>query len=226
MNQNISAPDDLPDPQETGSPGGDRTDPKNPDTESKSQRKRNAHLITQLAGQLVEMKPKALAALPLEPNVLEAVTHCAEIKAHGARKRQLHFVSKLLRESGNAQELQTLMLRPDLPKRTAKTTNPHVEFRNQLLDNFSSHVEALRENYPSADLQQVRQLVRNAHNESKKALNKPDQAIVHENKAKENTTSDNKNREASATTVSPQSTKSAKSLLKLLSASHNQQLPD
>ena len=104
MNQKISNPDNLPEPDENDN------DPDRQDIESKSQRKRNAHLITQLAGQLVEMKPKALAALPIEPGVREAINHCAEIKAHGARKRQLHFVSKLLRESGNAQELQALCL--------------------------------------------------------------------------------------------------------------------
>lgn len=195
MNQKISNPDNLPEPDENDN------DPDRQDIESKSQRKRNAHLITQLAGQLVEMKPKALAALPIEPGVREAINHCAEIKAHGARKRQLHFVSKLLRESGNAQELQALLQRPDLPKKSQPESNPHQDFCRQLLDNFAEHVETLREQYPSADLQQVRQLIRNAHNESNKALKT----------ASENTDSQQ--------VASPQKTKSAKALLKLLSVS-------
>jgi len=201
MNQKIPDPDNLPDSH--------GSDPENQEAESKSQRKRNAHLITQLAGQLVEMKPKALADLPIEPGVLEAIRHCAEIKAHGARKRQLHFVSKLLRESGNAAELQSLLQRPDLAKIKGHDSNPHLEFRNQLIDNFADHVEALRENYPGADLQQVRQLIRNAHSESRKANEKADQS------------KEDADAVEPTQTLLPQNTKSAKSLLKLLSASKN-----
>ena len=202
MNQNIPDTDNMSDSQDDG--------PENQDAESKSQRKRNAHQITQLAGQLVEMKPKALAALPIEPGVLEAIRHCAEIKAHGARKRQLHFVSKLLRESGNAQELQSLLQRPDLANKKGQDSNPHLEFRDQLIDNFADHVNTLRESYPGADLQQVRQLVRNAQNESRKALEKTDQS----------TSTGNPDGEETRAPLLPQNTRSAKSLLKLLSASY------
>jgi len=161
--------------------------------ESKSQRKRNARQITSLAAELVAMKPKVLATLPIEPSVLDAITHCAEIKAHGARKRQLHFVSKLLRESANIDDIQKLVSRPDL-KKTASSVNPHQAFRDGLLDNLSDNVDQLRNSYPDADLQLVRQLVRNAHNEHKKA----NRDVPPENE------------------VDISSTKSAKSLLKLL----------
>jgi len=99
-----SDPDDLPDDM------GDEPDHQE-DVESKSQRKRNAHQITELASQLIEMKPRALAALPIEQSTRDAITHCAEIRAHGARKRQLHFVSKLLREGENVQELQAILMK-------------------------------------------------------------------------------------------------------------------
>ncbi len=195
----------------SGDSDGSRDDPDKQDTESKSQRKRNAHLITQLASQLVEMKPKARAALPLESGVREAIEHCAEIKAHGARKRQLHFVSKLLRESGSAEELQVLLQRPDLSKKNTPRSNPHTEICNQLISNFADHVETLREHYPVADLQQVRQLVRNAHNESRKALEKKNQ------KEKTDLKTGSENGESP---LLPQNTRSARSLLKLLTDSH------
>ncbi len=135
-----------------------------PEIESKSQRKRNAHQITALAAQLVAMKPKARAALPIEQSVLDAITHCADIKAHGARKRQLHFVSKLLREADNIEQLQFQIEHPELTK-TKKKANQHQAFRDDLLNNFAGQIDDLRDNYPSIDLQQVRQLVRNAHKE-------------------------------------------------------------
>ena len=164
--------------------------------ESKSQRKRDARQITALAAELVAMKPKVLAALPLEQSVRDAISHCAEIKAHGARKRQLHFVSKLLRESDNIDDIQKLVRRPDLQKSTS-STNPHQSFRDALLENISDNVDQLRSSYPDADLQLVRQLARNAHNEHKKA----------------NTES------MPEKEVDISSTKSAKALLKLLANS-------
>jgi len=165
-------------------------------TDSKSQRKRDARQITALAAELVAMKPKVLGTLPLEQSVRDAIFHCAEIKAHGARKRQLHFVSKLLRQSDNIDEIQKLVSRPDLHK-SASSTNPNQAFRDALLSNISDNVDELRNSYPGADLQLVRQLVRNAHNEHKKA-----------------------NLEAELENeVDISSTKSAKALLKLLANS-------
>lgn len=169
------------------------------EAESKSQRKRNAHQITDLAARLVDMKPKILRGLPIEPEILEAIRHCAEIRSHGARKRQLHFVSKLLRESDNLQELQETLLQPKTSQKI-QTVNPHLEFRNKLLEDLSGMVEALREHYPDIELQQVRQLVRNAHAECKKAQSKTQQ-------------------NSDETKLTPDNTKAAKSLLNLLSAS-------
>jgi len=189
----ISDPDDLPDDENVQE-----------DVESKSQRKRNAHQITELASQLVEMKPRALASLPIEQSTRDAINHCAEIRAHGARKRQLHFVSKLLREGENIQELQAILERPDLSPKTKSGTNPHLEFRDKLIHSFSDHVDDLREQYPKAELQQVRQLVRNAHSESKKAERKE---------------ASSKTDEDPGSVLKPQNTKAAKSLLKLLSNS-------
>lgn len=168
--------------------------------ESKSQRKRAARQITDLAAELVEMKPKVLAGLPLEQTVREAINECAEIKAHGARKRQLHFVSKLLRETDNIEEITQWVRHPD---RQRSSVNPHLSFRDKLLVDVGDHVDELRERYPEIDLQQVRQLVRNAHQEARKANNKKSAL------AADGTQIENK--------AQIDSTKSAKALLKLLS---------
>ncbi len=167
-------------------------DEDSPEIESKSQRKRNAHQITAFAGTLVGMRPKMLASLPIDPPVLDAIKHCAEIKAHGARKRQLHYVSKLLREMDNIEEVKRLVENPELKAVKAKKENPHTIFRDQLLHDFAEHIDDLRENYPTVDLQQVRQLVRNA---KKEATSKASESEV---------------------TIKITKTKAAKSLLRLL----------
>ncbi len=192
----ISSPDNLPD---------QRADTEDTGPESKSQRKRNAHQITELAGKLVAMKPKVLASLPLGQDIRDAITHCAEIKAHGARKRQLHFVSKLLRETDNLQELQSQILSPELTrKKKAAAPDPHLTFRDQLVDDFAGTVAALRENYPNVDLQRVRQLVRNAQAECRKA--------------RDALSPSEENADTPGANVSAKDTKAARSLLKLLTS--------
>ena len=214
----ISEPDNFPNDDKRQ----DATTSETSEPESKSQRKRDAHQITELARQLVAMKPKALAALPLDPDIRDAITHCAEIRSHGARKRQLHFVSKLLRSSDNLDELKVKLAKPAMRKagkaeaemaqpgladakarpeqKNQPPINPHLAFRNQLLADFAGMVDALRKNYPDIELQRVRQLVRNAHNECKQVKTAA-------------TVTDG------AGDITPDNTKAAKSLLKLLKAS-------
>jgi len=168
--------------------------------ESKSERKRQALQVTKLAGQLIALQPKKLAALPLADKTREAIIHCTEIRAHGARKRQLHYVSKLLRDADNLEDIQHLVDQPELIKtRVSKADklDPYRMFRDRLLEDFGSCVDTLREDYPTLDLQTVRQLVRRAINEFAAAESAAgDQAI------------------------SLNATKSAKKLLKLLAAAN------
>ena len=140
--------------------------------ESKSQRKRNARQVTILAGKLVSMTPKKLSSLPLQAPIVEAIKHCAEIRSHGARKRQLHYVSKLLRESGDLDQLQMLIDHPEKSQKKVPVPNPHIDLRDRLLLNLADHVDELRTNYPSVSVQQVRQMVRKAHNQTSTTRNK------------------------------------------------------
>ena len=76
------------------------------------------------------------------------------------------------------------------------------------MENFADMVEPLRETYPTVELQQVRQLVRNAHSEFGKIESKKEPST-------EQTNSETDNQQ---TVPSPTigSTRAAKSLLKLL----------
>ncbi len=181
--------------------------PEATELESKSQRKRDAHQITELAGQLVAMKPKALANLPLSVEISDAIKHCAEIRAHGARKRQLHFVSKLLRKSDNLAELQQHLANTGSVNTGQPGSSTHAEFRDKLLEDCSGMVQALRENYPNVELQQVRQLVRNAQAELKKAKDSTKDSA---------TDSATNSAGGEGREMALNSTRAAKSLLKLL----------
>lgn len=69
-----------------------------PDITSKSQRKRDAAAVQTLAETLVGLASTALAKIPLSENVVSAIQFAHTLKAHGAKRRQMQYIAKLLRE--------------------------------------------------------------------------------------------------------------------------------
>lgn len=66
---------------------------------SKSQRKRDADSVRALGERLSELGASELATIPLPDDVLAAIHELSRIKANGARKRQLGFLAKRLRNA-------------------------------------------------------------------------------------------------------------------------------
>ena len=69
-----------------------------PLTPSKSQRKRDAHAVQALGGQLVALSAAQLGRLELPEALHEAVVAVQRMRAHGARTRQLQYIGKLMRQ--------------------------------------------------------------------------------------------------------------------------------
>jgi ribosome-associated protein len=65
---------------------------------SKSQRKRDAHALQALGARLVALPPACLEKLDLPEALREAVYAAQGMRQHGARKRQVQYIGKLLRQ--------------------------------------------------------------------------------------------------------------------------------
>ncbi len=69
---------------------------------SKTQRKAAMHALQDLGVRLVELEPRRLAVLASElelpDRLIEAVAQARGITAWGARKRQLQYIGRLMRE--------------------------------------------------------------------------------------------------------------------------------
>ncbi len=65
---------------------------------SKSQRKRNAHALQALGGQLVALSAAQLARLDLPEALHEAVVAAQRRRSHGARTRQMQSIGKVMRQ--------------------------------------------------------------------------------------------------------------------------------
>jgi len=77
----------------------DPPDDEDDDIPSRTARKRNAQEIKDFGRQLTQLNPAQLAALNLSPELHEAITDYQRFPSHGAKRRQLLLIGKLLRDS-------------------------------------------------------------------------------------------------------------------------------
>lgn len=139
---------------------------------SKSQRKRDAHDVFLLARELVEMKQntlkKILSSVELSEDISFEIDKARKMKSHGARKREIMFLSKQLRQL----ELDSLRMAIEQPKEFARleTLRQHrlETWRDALMTNGDPLVNQLCALNSSFDRQQLRQLIRNARREAER----------------------------------------------------------
>jgi len=137
---------------------------------SKSQVKREFLALQDLAHELSQLNETRLRKLQLPDKVLRGIADYQSIKAYGAKKRQLKYLGKLLRDV----ELDDAQLQLDVleEQRRSETTALHKleQWRERLIDDDNT-LNALIEEYPNIDRQHIRQLLRGVQQE--RANNKP-----------------------------------------------------
>jgi ribosome-associated protein len=135
---------------------------------SKTQRKRAMHALQDLGAELVALDPKRFEALAAEAalpdRLVEAIREARAITAWGARKRQLQYVGKLMRE----QDPEPIRRRLDLWAQghvsNAAREHAMLRWRERLLADPDA-VDALASAYPRLDRARVRALVDRAKDE-------------------------------------------------------------
>ena len=130
--------------------------------QSKSQVKRDMHALTDLGARLVELTIDQLDKIPLEDKLRDAILECKDTTKHGARKRQLKYIGKLMR-SADGEAIRSSLEAMEAPQREAIAEFHAVErWRDRLIAEGDAALAELLGKYPAADRQQLRQLVRNA----------------------------------------------------------------
>lgn len=129
---------------------------------SKSARKREGLALQQLAETLLALPAKQLAEVPLSDQLRKALADSRTVTQHEARRRQLQYLGKLMRDVDSAAILNAL----------AEFEHRNSNFRHhlkqtdklcaQLCVDGDPAIEALLADHPGLDRQQLRQLVRNA----------------------------------------------------------------
>lgn len=137
---------------------------------SKTKQKEAMHELRDLGAELVELSVGQLKRINLPESLFDAVRACQKITAHGARRRQIQYLGKLMRGVDDEPIRAGLaMLRGESSAETARLHRLE-RFRVRLLEDESvlAEIAAL---WPSVDLQHLRTLRRNALKE--KENNKP-----------------------------------------------------
>lgn len=136
---------------------------------SKSQQKRDMHSLQALGEALVKFPAGKLAELDLPDNLLEAIAQARRIKAHGALRRQMQYIGKLMRAI-DPEPIREFIDRQANPHRHQTAQLHRAEkWRDRLLAGGDEVIDELLEEAPAADRQQLRQMVRNAHREQQEA---------------------------------------------------------
>ncbi|MGA7296682.1 MAG: ribosome biogenesis factor YjgA [Rhodanobacteraceae bacterium] len=151
-------------------------DPSGDERPSRSEQKRAAQSVLDLASRLVAMTPAQLDKAGLPDEIRAEVDNVRSIKSHVARKRQLGFLAKLMRRSDDEDlDSARAQLGENREQHLRDTAEQHrVEaLRQRLIDDDDALTELL-EQHDDLDRQHLRSLIRQARRE--RDTNKPPHA--------------------------------------------------
>lgn len=144
------------------------------DGPSKSSLKREMHALQDLGEQLVALSSDRLAKVPMPEELFAAVKDAQRITKHGARRRQLQYIGKLMRHIDPAPIQAQLDAFNGVSKAEVARQHRLERLRNELLDD-DKVLGRIAETWPGADLQHLRTLRRNALKEREQS--KPPRAF-------------------------------------------------
>ena len=133
---------------------------------SKTKRKREMHDLQALGVALVALPESQLDDLSLDDNLRKAVLEAKRISAHEGRRRQMQYIGRLMRDVDPAP------IRAKLDAITGGSAQANARHKRleALRERLLADENALTEfaaTHPSADLQALRTLIRNARKEQK-----------------------------------------------------------
>jgi ribosome-associated protein len=135
---------------------------------SKTRKKREMHELQALGVALAELSESLLKEMRLGEDLLEAVLEAKRIRSHEAKRRQMQYIGRLMREVDPAPIRSRLA---ELEGSSAQATARHRRletWRERLLGDDEA-LTAFAAEHPGADLQALRALIRNARKEQKES---------------------------------------------------------
>jgi len=125
---------------------------------SKTQRKHEMHALQELGAELVALDPARLATLALPERLVDAIAMARTIHRHEARRRQMQFIGRLMRDVNPEPIREALTAWAEGPKRDRQRFALLERWRDRLLDEADA-LEAFVDAYPGASREALAALV-------------------------------------------------------------------
>ena len=135
---------------------------------SKTRRKREMLDLQKVGAELIDLSEFQINNLLLDEKLKNAVLEAKRIKSHGAKKRQMLYVGRLMRETDAAPIREQLEA---INGSSARLTAAHRRleaWREKLLADDAALSEFAAA-FPGSDVQALRTLIRNTRKEQKEA---------------------------------------------------------
>jgi ribosome-associated protein len=133
---------------------------------SKTKRKQEMHALQALGAALVALPEAQLSGLSLESRLHEAVVAAKRIKSHEAKRRQMQYIGRLMREV-DPEPIRERLAAIEGYSAQASAKHRRLEaWRERLLAGDEALTEFAAE-FPGTDVQALRTLLRNARKEMK-----------------------------------------------------------
>lgn len=148
-----------------------QSEPQKPDNESKSQRKEDMLALQKIGESLIKLTEEQLTTIDLPDNLLTAIQHIKSLTSNEAKRRQLQYIGKIMRQIDPELIKQTLKCIEFIHEKNTAQFHHIEEWRTKLLIHGDDALNSFLGDYPKVDRQQLRQLIRNAQQDRKNNKN-------------------------------------------------------
>ena len=135
------------------------------ETKSKTRLKKEMHELQTLGKKLVELSVDRIKSIDMPEKLIEAVLFAKTISKHGALKRQLHYIGAIMRDVDAEPIQQALETDEEARISNVRLFKKAELWRDALVDGDEGVLNEIFSQFPHADHQQIRQLMRNAQKE-------------------------------------------------------------
>ena len=133
-------------------------------TISKTRVKQEMHALQKIGERLIELNSNQLKECLLPDTLFEAIIEAKQIRKNGARRRQIQYIGKLMREVDISQIKEKISTWDGLSKEHTAWIHQIERWRKSLLEDKDSFSE-FAGLHPDANLQRIRTVMRNTHKE-------------------------------------------------------------
>jgi ribosome-associated protein len=140
---------------------------------SKTRKKREMHELQALGVALAQLPELQLETIEIPEKLREAILEAKRIKSHEAKRRQMQYIGRLMRDI-DAAPIRSRLAEVEGSSAQATARHRRLEAWRERLLGDDEALTAFAAEYPGADLQVLRTLIRNARKEA--GLGRPPRA--------------------------------------------------